>query len=464
MPNPNIPIQGKYNTYIGARYVPIFADSPWSIDNAYEPLVVVQHQGNSYTSKTFVPAGIDISNTTYWAETGNYNAQVEQYRQDVENLKDTVNGNGADITGLQENVNEIKTDVGTLQTDVGNLQTGLTEANNEISQIKEVNTQQNQKIQENESNIVKNNQNIDIIMGTPSNSELDIIVYTNGNFNFTSEQMLVNNDKLTTNTILEKHRNIVIFQMPSDSFGIYSLIQYNYNQGNTYSKYYVMVCPWEATSTSNGVLNAVKLHTEFMGAGRGLFKYISNAFPYTMGYYTDSMQSNNRYRNLIEQEILMSVRGFPGQVICSYDYDVHFSEFEPTLYWFADISPTSILQGVSLPSELSTFSAVSDSSRGVVEISSIPSNNIVKASASQVCVSYVKTTVGGNVGHYMMEFDVYTSNDATKNLLYGYINVEAKNAQVGGIAAMCRFKYANNIINASMPRISEPTGLKVYRT
>lgn len=74
--------------YVGARYVPIFgrrgeASIEWDGTAPYEPLTIVLHQGNSYTSRRHVPAGVDITDGRYWAETGNYNAQVEQYRQDV---------------------------------------------------------------------------------------------------------------------------------------------------------------------------------------------------------------------------------------------------------------------------------------------------------------------------------------------------------------------------------------------
>lgn len=72
--------------YVGARYVPLFADEPWTNTIAYEPLTVVLHEGNSYTSRQYVPIGIDISNGEYWAETGNYNAQIEAYRKEVENI------------------------------------------------------------------------------------------------------------------------------------------------------------------------------------------------------------------------------------------------------------------------------------------------------------------------------------------------------------------------------------------
>lgn len=81
--SPDAPAPGV-RQYVGARYVPVFADPlEWSDTIGYEPLTVVLHEGNSYTSRQSVPVGIDIDNTAYWAETGNYNAQIEAYRQEV---------------------------------------------------------------------------------------------------------------------------------------------------------------------------------------------------------------------------------------------------------------------------------------------------------------------------------------------------------------------------------------------
>lgn len=78
----------RHTQYIGARYVPIFGRKgetsiEWDNTAPYEPLTIVLHQGNSYTSRQYVPTGIDIHNDNFWANTGNYNAQIEQYRQDV---------------------------------------------------------------------------------------------------------------------------------------------------------------------------------------------------------------------------------------------------------------------------------------------------------------------------------------------------------------------------------------------
>lgn len=78
--------------YIGARYVPVFADPvDWNNTRTYEPLTIVLYQGDSYTSAQYVPKGIDITNEDFWKRTGSYNAQVEQYRKDVVNLTAKLN-------------------------------------------------------------------------------------------------------------------------------------------------------------------------------------------------------------------------------------------------------------------------------------------------------------------------------------------------------------------------------------
>ena len=77
------------NVYVGHRYVPKHFGQ-WDNTQLYEPLSIVQYQGDSFTSRQYVPIGIEITNEEYWASTGNYNAQVEQYRQDVKNYHNDV--------------------------------------------------------------------------------------------------------------------------------------------------------------------------------------------------------------------------------------------------------------------------------------------------------------------------------------------------------------------------------------
>lgn len=76
--------------YVGARYVPKIMGE-WNKALQYEALSIVTYKGNSFTSKVPVPANVDISNNSYWVNTGNYNAQVEAYRQETARLKNDLN-------------------------------------------------------------------------------------------------------------------------------------------------------------------------------------------------------------------------------------------------------------------------------------------------------------------------------------------------------------------------------------
>lgn len=80
--------------YVGARYVPKLMGE-WNKALQYEPLSIVTHLGNSFTSKVPVPVNIDITNTDYWVNTGNYNAQVEAYRTETAQLKTALNNETA---------------------------------------------------------------------------------------------------------------------------------------------------------------------------------------------------------------------------------------------------------------------------------------------------------------------------------------------------------------------------------
>lgn len=82
--------------YIGARYVPVFFKNPlddsteWIDSVVYDPLTIVTYNGYSYTSRRFVPVGVAITNTDYWALTGNFNGQVAVYVEAVDELAEQV--------------------------------------------------------------------------------------------------------------------------------------------------------------------------------------------------------------------------------------------------------------------------------------------------------------------------------------------------------------------------------------
>lgn len=111
-----------YNQYIGMRYVPI-VDGAWSSSSPYEPLVVVTYNGNSYISKTYVPAGTLPTNEEYWILSANYNAQVEQYRQEVRQYQEIVEDFDTRITQAETDVDKVETSVGDLETIVNKWET-----------------------------------------------------------------------------------------------------------------------------------------------------------------------------------------------------------------------------------------------------------------------------------------------------------------------------------------------------
>ena len=88
--------------YVGARYVPKIMGE-WNKALQYEALSIVTHLGNSFTSKVPVPVNIDITNTDYWVNTGNYNAQVEAYRKDSLEAKQLANNTNADLQTFKKN-------------------------------------------------------------------------------------------------------------------------------------------------------------------------------------------------------------------------------------------------------------------------------------------------------------------------------------------------------------------------
>lgn len=103
---------GKVREYIGARYVPKFADPvEWDIDSTYEPLMMVQYQGETYMTKQYVPADIPLPNVgsgqesnDYWVHMSNWNAQVEGYREEVLRYADEVQTFDSRIDTLEDDL------------------------------------------------------------------------------------------------------------------------------------------------------------------------------------------------------------------------------------------------------------------------------------------------------------------------------------------------------------------------
>lgn len=81
----------QYDALLSTNVVSI--EGAWSADRDYNAFsVVTDENGNSYTSKQFVPAGTPLSDTDYWALTSDYSEQMEKLRADFDQA----------ILGIQE--------------------------------------------------------------------------------------------------------------------------------------------------------------------------------------------------------------------------------------------------------------------------------------------------------------------------------------------------------------------------
>lgn len=152
--------------YIGARYVPIFADPiEWQTNKIYEPLTIVTYNNSSYTSRQTVPAGISPDNGEYWVETGNYNAQIND-------LTSKIDGWDEEIAANTQTANEAKATADAAQKavadlDLTSLQQSVTDAIQAVDDLKpqvETNTDNiatnTASITQNETNISKNSTDI----------------------------------------------------------------------------------------------------------------------------------------------------------------------------------------------------------------------------------------------------------------------------------------------------------------
>lgn len=139
--------------YIGSRYVPIFADpEEWNNTRTYEALTIVSHEGNSYTSKQYVPTGKDISDSDFWVQTGNYNAQVENYRLETQNAVKQINES---VDTLNKNIDtQNKTITSQIEEQDEKIATQIEEQESKITtQITEQDTKINTQIEEQNTKI-----------------------------------------------------------------------------------------------------------------------------------------------------------------------------------------------------------------------------------------------------------------------------------------------------------------------
>lgn len=93
--------------YIGARYVPKFADPiEWDSSQTYEPLTIVTYNGSSYTSRQYVPTRIDITDEDFWARTGDFNFQLREIEEELSDIEATLGNIEYDLDHWEDSLDE----------------------------------------------------------------------------------------------------------------------------------------------------------------------------------------------------------------------------------------------------------------------------------------------------------------------------------------------------------------------
>lgn len=95
--------------YIGARYTPKF-EGEWKANKEYAALSVVYYNNKSYVSRKTVPTGTTVTETEFWVESADWNAQVEQYNQNVTQYKEQVDTYQNSVERYTEQVNQFYAD------------------------------------------------------------------------------------------------------------------------------------------------------------------------------------------------------------------------------------------------------------------------------------------------------------------------------------------------------------------
>lgn len=152
-PCPPPDYKGGTSMYIGARYVPIFANPvEWDNEREYEPLTIVVYNGDMYTSKCYVPKGAALpeypeNQTKYWVRTADYNYQfadlkktvndlsrlVEQFKKDNQTFTGLINGWNEQVKQWEAKMDEWQTTVDGVTAAVADLTAKL---NKEIDRAK----------------------------------------------------------------------------------------------------------------------------------------------------------------------------------------------------------------------------------------------------------------------------------------------------------------------------------------
>ena len=108
----------------------------WSKTTAYDANVVVFIGKKAYTSLKSVPTGVEINDTTYWAETGvPQKTDTTQLKSGIESLKSTVSTLQTNLETTNSNVTTNANSITAIKSDIVNAQKLIDSANTRLDNV-----------------------------------------------------------------------------------------------------------------------------------------------------------------------------------------------------------------------------------------------------------------------------------------------------------------------------------------
>ena len=107
----------------------------WDITTAYEVNMIVFVGKKAYTAIQNVPTGVQITNTSYWSETGVPYVDLEDIRTHLNTLDTEVSDLDTSVDGLDSRVTTNSGNIATLTQGLANAVTALNSATTTINNI-----------------------------------------------------------------------------------------------------------------------------------------------------------------------------------------------------------------------------------------------------------------------------------------------------------------------------------------
>lgn len=107
----------------------------WSSQTAYEVNMIVFVGKRAYTAIQNVPAGTEITNTAYWAETGVPDIDVQALRDAIDAVADDVDALETTVSGIDSRVTTNSSNISTLTSGLAQAQAQINSAQSTIDNI-----------------------------------------------------------------------------------------------------------------------------------------------------------------------------------------------------------------------------------------------------------------------------------------------------------------------------------------